>query len=146
MEFDDAIHVKKLDSGSLEIGIHVADVAHFIKANSLVDREAKKRGTGVYLMNRAVSMLPPRLSTEICSLNPGEDRFTVSVVFQVDARTGNVVEEPWIGKAVIKSSGKLSYDEVDAVINGDGQVKLQGATVEDIETLNVRILQPSWSI
>lgn len=140
MEFDDAIHVKKIEGGNLEIGIHVADVAHFIKANSLVDREAKKRGTGVYLMNRAVSMLPPRLSTEICSLSPGEERFTVSVVFQVDAKTGRVVEEPWIGKAVIKSAGKLSYDEVDAVLNGDGQVNLQGATVEDITTLNVSVI------
>lgn len=137
MEFDDAIHVKKLEDGKFEIGIHVADVAHFIKANSLVDREAKKRGTGVYLMNRAVSMLPPRLSTEICSLNPGEERFTVSVVFKVDVQNGRLVEEPWIGKAVIKSSGKLSYDEVDAVINGDAQVKLQAATVEDIKILNV---------
>jgi len=139
MDFDDAIHVRKTEGGNLEIGIHVADVAHFIKANSLVDREAKKRGTGVYLMNRAVSMLPPRLSTEICSLSPGEERLTVSVVFQVDARNGRVIEEPWIGKAVIKSAGKLSYDEVDAVLNGDGQVQLQGATVEDIKTLNVSV-------
>ena len=146
MEFDDAIHVKKLEDGKLEIGIHVADVAHFIKANSLVDREAKKRGTGVYLMNRAVSMLPPRLSSEICSLNPGEERLTVSVVFLVDAESGKVVEEPWIGKALIKSSGKLSYDEVDAVLHGDSQAKLQGATVEDIETLNVGAVQSKLGV
>ncbi|KAI4174710.1 MAG: hypothetical protein LQ343_002081 [Gyalolechia ehrenbergii] len=135
-ELDDAIHVKDVGDGKVEIGIHVADVAHFIKANSLVDREAKKRGTGVYLMNRAVNMLPPRLSSEICSLSPGEERFTVSVVFTVDLATGRVTdEEPWIGKAIIKSAGKVTYDEVDAVIQGGGDVKLHGATTKDIQTL-----------
>lgn len=137
-ELDDAIHVKELGDGQVEIGIHVADVAHFIKANSLVDREAKKRGTGVYLMDRAVNMLPPRLSADICSLSPGEDRFTVSVVFKVDSASGHLLgDEPWIGKALIKSSGKLTYDEVDAVIHGNSDVKLQGASVEDIQLLNV---------
>jgi protein SSD1 len=139
-EFDDAIHVKEMAGGMVEIGIHVADAAHFIKANSLVDREAKKRGTGVYLMNRTVNMLPPRLSSEICSLSPGEERFTVSVVFKVDLESGNVVDdEAWIGKAMIKSAGKLTYDEVDAVIHGDGEVNLQGATAKDIHVLKVLI-------
>lgn len=138
-ELDDAIHVKELADGKVEIGIHVADAAHFIKANSLVDREAKKRGTGVYLMNRAVNMLPPKLSSEICSLSPGEERFTVSVVFKVDLESGRVVDdEPWIGKAIIKSAGKLTYDEVDAVIHGEGEVELQGATAKDIQILKAR--------
>ena len=137
-ELDDALHVKELSDGLVEIGIHVADAAHFIKANSLVDREAKKRGTGVYLMNRAVNMLPPRLSSEICSLSPGEERFTVSVVFKVDLQSGHVVDrEPWIGKAIIKSAGKVTYDEVDAVIQEKGEVKLQGATAKDIQILKV---------
>lgn len=143
-ELDDAIHVKQLGDGQVEIGIHVADVAHFIKPNSLVDREAKKRGTGVYLMDRAVNMLPSRLSADICSLSPGKDRLTVSVVFQVEPATGRVVDEPWIGKALIKSSGKLTYDEVDAVIHGNSDVKLQGATVEDIQLLNVGLADSSY--
>lgn len=139
-EFDDAIHVKEMADGMVEIGIHVADAAHFIKANSLVDREAKKRGTGVYLMNRTVNMLPPRLSSEICSLSPGEERFTVSVVFKVDLESGKVVDdEAWIGKAMIKSAGKLTYDEVDAVIHGDGEANLQGATAKDIHVLKVQL-------
>lgn len=139
-ELDDAIHVKEVSDGRVEIGIHVADVAHFIKANSLVDREAKKRGTGVYLMNRAVNMLPPRLSSEICSLSPGEERFTVSVVFTVDLDTGRVTDdEPWIGKAIIKSAGKVTYDEVDAVVQGGKDVQLQGATAKDIQSLKVKI-------
>ncbi|KAF2862872.1 RNB-domain-containing protein [Piedraia hortae CBS 480.64] len=117
-ELDDAIHFKDLGDGFVEVGVHVTDIAHFVKANSLVDREAKKRGTGVYLMNRTVNMLPPRLSQEICCLAPGEDRYTVSVVFKIAVSTGRVVDdEMWIGKSIIKSSGKLSYEEVDAVIN-----------------------------
>lgn len=141
-ELDDAIHVKELTDGQVEIGIHVADAAHFIKANSLVDREAKKRGTGVYLMNRAVNMLPPKLSSEICSLSPGEERFTVSVVFTVELESGRVVNDnAWIGKAIIKSAGKLTYDEVDSVIHGDSQVKLQGATTKDIQILKVILHQ-----
>ena len=137
-ELDDALHVKDLGNGKVEVGIHVADAAHFVKANSLVDREARKRGTGVYLMNRAVNMLPPRLASDICSLSPGEARFTVSVVFQVDLETGSILEDQtWIGKSIINSSGKLTYEEVDAVIYGDGNVKLQGATVKDIQILKV---------
>lgn len=135
-ELDDAIHFKYLDDGRVEIGIHVADVAHFIKANSLVDREAKKRGTAVYLMNRTVNMLPPRISNDICCLNPGEERYTVSVVFKVDPQSGKVFDdETWVGKSVIKSAGKLTYDEVDSVIGGsDGEVT--AARAKDIKTLH----------
>ncbi|KAL1885526.1 Translational repressor [Paecilomyces lecythidis] len=135
-ELDDAIHVKKLADGKLEVGIHVADIAHFVKANSLVDREAKKRGTGVYLMNRVVNMLPPRVSSELCSLVPGEERLTVSVVFRVNPNTGIVEEDAWIGKSVIKSAGKLSYDDVDAVISGKSDIPVNGVSAEDIRTLN----------
>lgn len=135
-ELDDAIHMKKLDDGKIEVGIHVADIAHFVKANSLVDREAKKRGTGVYLMNRVVNMLPPRISTELCSLLPGEDRLTVSVVFRVNPTTGVVDDDVWIGKGIIKSAGKLSYEDVDAVLSGKSDVSLTGTTVDDIRTLN----------
>ena len=137
-ELDDAIHVKAESDGKLEIGIHIADVAHFIKANSLVDREAKKRGTAVYLMNRSCNMLPPKISSDICSLIPGQDRLTVSVVFKVNSHTGRVFEEEtWIGKSIIKSAGKLSYKEVDAVLSGHLDTKLEGAEVKDIQILQV---------
>jgi protein SSD1 len=136
-ELDDAIHFKSLSDGNVEIGIHVADVAHFIKANSLVDREARKRSTAVYLMDRTVNMLPPRLSTELCCLSPGEERYTASIVFKVDAKTGRVLEdETWIGKGLIKSSGKLSYEEVDNVIYGRGS-SLDSDRVTEIKKLNV---------
>ncbi len=137
-ELDDAIHVKTQADGMIEIGIHIADVAHFIKANSLVDREAKKRGTAVYLNNRSCPMLPPKIASEICSLTPGQDRLTVSVVFKVNPHTGVVSDEDtWIGKAIIKSGGKLSYKEVDAVLSGHLDTKLEGAEVKDIQILNV---------
>jgi protein SSD1 len=134
---DDAIHMKVIDNGKVEIGIHVADVSHFIKTNSLVDREARKRGSAVYLTNRVVPMLPARLSNEVCSLLPGKDRLTVSVVFLVDRKSGAVEGEPFIGKGIIRSSGKLSYGDIEAVIAGNKDVELQGTTVEDIKTLNV---------
>lgn len=136
-ELDDAIHFKHLEDGRVEVGIHVADVAHFIKPNSLVDREAKKRGTAVYLMDRTVAMLPSRLSSDICCLNPGQDRYTVSVVFKVDPASGKVSEdETWIGKSVIRSSGKLTYSEVDSVINGRTDASVSEARAKDIKTLH----------
>ena len=137
-DLDDAIHVKEISATVVELGIHVADVAHFVKVNSLVDREAKKRGTAVYLVNRTVNMLPPKLASEVCSLSPGEERFTVSVVFKVNLENGSVVDDDfWVGKSIIKSSGKLSYDVVDAVIGGQKNIVLEGAKVKDIEILKV---------
>lgn len=137
-ELDDAIHVKTEADGKIEIGIHIADVAHFIKANSLVDREAKKRGTAVYLMNRSCAMLPPKIASEICSLTPGQDRLSVSIVFKVNPHTGVVADEDtWIGKGIIKSGGKLTYSQVDAVLGGHHDTKLVGAEVKDIQILNV---------
>ncbi|KAK5194737.1 Translational repressor [Exophiala xenobiotica] len=135
-ELDDALHIKQLDDGLVELGVHVTDIAHFVKANSLVDREAKKRGTGVYLMTRSVPMLPPRLSSEICSLLPGQGRLTVSVILKVHPDTGKIEGEPWIGKTIIQSSGKLAYDEVDTVIKGGDNIDLQGATSADIKILH----------
>jgi len=111
-----------------------------------VDREAKKRGTGVFLMTRAVKMLPPKLSHDVCSLSPEQDRFTVSVVFQIDTKTGKAIQDKsWIGKSIINSKGKITYDEVDAVIQGDHSVKLQGATAKDIQTLK-KVTQKSRAV
>lgn len=136
-ELDDAIHIKHGSHGRLEIGVHIADVAHFIRAGSLVDREAKKRGTAVYLMNRSCHMLPPKISSDVCSLIPGQDRLTVSVVFQVSSTAGGVIDdETWVGKSIIKSSGKLSYREVDAVLAGSQDVSVNGVATKDIQILH----------
>lgn len=82
-------------------------------------------------------MLPPKIASAVCSLTPGEDRLTVSVVFKVNPHTGAVsTDDTWIGKSIIKSGGKLTYKEVDAVLEGRADVKLEGAEVKDIQLLN----------
>jgi protein SSD1 len=135
-ELDDAIHFKTLSDGHVEIGVHVADISHFVKPSSMVDREAKKRGSGVYLMNRTVKMLPPKISSEICSLSPGEERYTVSVVFKINPDTGRVLDEDtWIGKAIIKSSGKITYDQVDSIVGGQGDSGLDDERASQIKML-----------
>ena len=99
-DLDDALSVKKNDDGTYDIGVHIADVSHFVKVNTPLDRDARKRATSVYLVQRAVPMLPPNLSEEICSLVPGEDRLAFSVVFTMteDAH----VSKKWFGRTVIK--------------------------------------------
>lgn len=119
VEINNAFHVKKAGEGKWEIGVHVADVTHFVKPNSLVDREAKKRGTAVELVNRYVPMLPQKLGEDIVSLKVGEDRLAFSVVIVVDENTG-AVESQWIGKSIIKNDKGLTYDEVDAIVGTEG--------------------------
>ncbi|KAL4872757.1 hypothetical protein BDV12DRAFT_125927 [Aspergillus spectabilis] len=134
-ELDNAYHYKILPDGMVEIGIHVTDIAYFVKANSLVDREAKKRGTAVYLVDKLVKLLPPRIATELCALLPGEERLTVSVVFKANAETGVVDEDIWIGKSIIKSTGRLAYDEVEAVLKGASNASVSGVAVDTIRGL-----------
>ncbi|PHH86462.1 hypothetical protein CDD83_10215 [Cordyceps sp. RAO-2017] len=113
-ELGNGIHVKTRPDGKIEIGVHVPDVAHFVKPNSLVDREAKKRGTSVQLLNRFCALLPPKLSGEVCSLGQDEERLAVSVVFNVNPHSGSVAEgDSWVGRSVVKSSGKVSLADMD---------------------------------
>ncbi|KAJ5902192.1 hypothetical protein N7495_002720 [Penicillium taxi] len=136
---ENAFHVKKLTNGTVEIGVHVADIAHFVKGNSLVDREAKKRGTAVYLVDRLMNMLPPRVSNELCSLIPGTDRLTVSVVFTANPETGAIDDDVWIGKGVIKSAGRLSYEDVNSVVTGKSDKTAAGITSDSIQLLNTMV-------
>ena len=138
VELGNGFHVKSQPDGKIEIGIHVPDVTHFVKPNSLVDREAKKRGTAVHLVNRFCAMLPPKLSTEVCSLTPGQDRLTVSVVFRVNPHNGAVAEgDTWIGKGVIKSRGKLSLSQIDEALSGQGAFEHDVVQLKDVQVLNV---------
>lgn len=141
-ELDEAFHVKKLADGQVEIGVHVADVAHFVKANSLVDREAKKRGTAVYLVDRLVNLLPPKVSAELCSLLPGQDRLTVSVVFNANPESGAVDDDVWIGKGIVKSVGNLGFEDVDSVINGKSDASVAGVPADTVQALNVSNTRP----
>ncbi|KAK3945800.1 RNB domain-containing protein [Diplogelasinospora grovesii] len=143
VELGNGVHVKSLPDGKIEIGIHVPDVTHFVKPNSLIDREAKKRGTAVHLVNRFCAMLPAKLSAEVCSLTPQEDRLTVSIVFHVNPHNGAVAEGgTWIGKGIVKSGGKLSLAEMDGVLTGSlEKFENESFTASDIQILNAVALK-----
>lgn len=135
-ELGNALHVKTLPDGKIEIGIHVPDVTHFVKPNSLVDREAKKRGISVQLLNRVCPLLPPKLSREICSLGPDQERLTVSVVFKVNAHSRSVAEaDSWVGRSVVKSTGKVTLRDMDLALNDPFSFSNKSATVNTIQIL-----------
>lgn len=113
-DFDDAISVKINKNKSLEIGIHIADVSFFLKKNSELDKEAFKRATSVYLVDRVVPMLPESLSNKLCSLRPNEEKFTFSAMFTFDENY-KIIKE-WFGKTVINSNKRLTYEETQYVI------------------------------
>lgn len=122
-DLDDALSVTTNDDGTYDIGVHIADVSYFVKPNTALDRDAKKRATSVYLVQRAVPMLPPTLSEELCSLNSGKDRLAFSVIFTMTKEAK--VTKKWFGRTVIKSSAQLSYTNAQDVIDG----KILGAPV-----------------
>jgi len=108
-DFDDALSVETLKNGHLEVGVHIADVSHYVRPGSLIEEEAIERATSVYLVDRTIPMLPEVLSNNLCSLRPNEDRFAFSAVFELDAE-GEVVKE-WFGRAVIHSDRRFTYAE-----------------------------------
>jgi ribonuclease R len=118
-DFDDALSLKQLENGNWEVGVHIADVTHYVKQGSLVEEEAKQRATSVYLVDRVVPMLPERLSNHICSLNPSEDKLTYSAVFELNDKS-EVLNE-WFGRTVINSDKRFSYSEAQYIIDtGEG--------------------------
>ncbi len=123
-DFDDALSVRKLDNGRYEIGIHIADVSHYLKPDTILDKEAYNRATSVYLVDRVVPMLPEVLSNELCSLRPHEDKLTYSAVFEMD-ETGKVYKE-WYGRTVTHSDRRFTYEEAQEIIEGaEGDFKDQ---------------------
>ncbi|TFK55930.1 RNB-domain-containing protein [Heliocybe sulcata] len=115
-DLDDALSIKANEDGTYEIGVHIADVSYFVKPNTALDRDARKRATSVYLVQRAVPMLPPVLSEELCSLKPGQERLAFSIIFTMtkDAK----VLSKWIGKSIVKTAAKLKYTDAQNVIEG----------------------------
>jgi ribonuclease R len=114
-DFDDAISYQKLANGNLEIGVHIADVSHFVQPGTAVDKEAYERATSVYLPDRVYPMLPERISNELCSLRPNEDKLTFSACFEVDAE-GKIVGT-WFGKTIIHSDRRFTYEQVQEIID-----------------------------
>lgn len=119
-DFDDAVSLNVLDNGNYELGVHIADVSHFVQRNSLLDKEALKRGTSIYLVDRVIPMLPEKLSNHVCSLVPHEDRLTFSAFIEVTTRGS--VKNYRFEKSIINSKRRFSYEEVQDILqsgNGD---------------------------
>src|SRR5918993_454443 len=113
-DFDDAISIRNLDNGNYEVGVHIADVSHFVKPDSILDKAAYERATSVYLPDRVNPMLPERISNELCSLRPHEDKYTFSVIFQITNR--GEIKHKWIGRTIIHSNHRFTYEEVQQII------------------------------
>lgn len=131
MDFDDALSLRKTDDGLWEVGIHIADVTHYVQPDTLLDKEAVKRGTSVYLVDRVVPMLPETISNNVCSLNPGTDKLTYSAVFLMNDKA-EVLNE-WFGRTIINSNQRFSYQEAQVVLDGgDGPMKKILLTLHDL--------------
>lgn len=128
-DFDDALSIRQLASGMYEIGVHIADVSHYVIPETELDEEAYKRATSVYLPDRVNPMLPERISNELCSLRPHEDKLTFSAIFQLSAK--GEVKQYWLGKTVIHSDHRYSYEDVQEIIETK-----DGLYAEEILLLN----------
>lgn len=113
-DFDDAISIRNLDNGCYEIGVHIADVSHFVTPNSILDKSAYERATSVYLPDRVNPMLPEKISNELCSLRPNEDKYTFSCIFQITNKAE--IKHKWIGRTIIHSDHRFSYEDVQEII------------------------------
>ncbi|MBC7851408.1 MAG: ribonuclease R [Chitinophagaceae bacterium] len=113
-DFDDAISFRVLKNGNYEIGVHIADVSHFVQLDTALDKEAYDRATSVYLPDRVSPMLPERISNELCSLRPKEDKLTFSAIFEITPKSE--VKEYWLGKTIIHSNHRFSYEDVQEII------------------------------
>jgi len=128
-DFDDALSIRKLDNGNWEIGVHIADVSHYVKPDSIIDKEGFSRATSVYLVDRVVPMLPEILSNNVCSLRPNEEKLCFSAVFEI-TDNAEVVEE-WFGRTIILSDRRFTYEEAQQIIETE-----EGEFKDEILTLN----------
>lgn len=127
-DFDDALSFRILDNGNYEIGIHIADVSHYVREGDIIDKEAQERGTSIYLVDRVIPMLPEVLSNDLCSLRPNEDRLAFSAVFEMN-KDAHVVKE-WYGQTIIHSNKRFSYEEAQEVLD-----KQDGVNLEALNTM-----------
>lgn len=128
-DFDDALSIQKLENGNWEIGVHIADVSHYVQPGTLLDDEAYKRATSIYLVDRVVPMLPEVLSNEVCSLRPNEEKYTFSAVFEMNDKA-EVVKE-WFGRTIIYSDRRFAYEDAQERIETK-----EGDLVDEILTLD----------
>lgn len=128
-DFDDAISIRPLKNGHWEIGVHIADVSHYVEPETALDKEAYTRATSVYLPDRVNPMLPERISNELCSLRPHEDKLTFSTIFQMTPK--GEVKQYWVGKTIIHSDHRFTYEEVQEIIE-----QKDGLYQKEVEVLN----------
>ncbi|MDE6295669.1 MAG: ribonuclease R [Muribaculaceae bacterium] len=128
-DFDDALSIRQLANGNVEVGVHIADVTHYVRPGSVIEKEAEKRATSVYLVDRTIPMLPERLSNGICSLRPNEEKLTFSAIFELD-KEANVINYR-IGRTVIKSDRRFTYEEAQEIIESG-----KGDYADELHTLN----------
>lgn len=128
-DFDDALSIRYLETGELEVGVHIADVSHYIKPGTKLDQEAYKRSTSVYLVDRVLPMLPEKLSNELCSLRPNEDKLTFSAIFTFD-KNDKIVRQ-WFGKTIIHSDRRFAYEEVQEILDNN-----EGEYLDELKKLN----------
>ena len=141
-DFDDAVGARRLPDGGFELSVHIADVSHYVGADTPIDNEAKRRTCSAYLVDRVIPMLPERLSNDVCSLRPGEDRLAMSVTMRLDAR-GNVTGAR-MARSAIRSAARLDYDTVDEVLLGRAAAPTEEIaellrTLDEIRDLRERV-------
>lgn len=130
-DFDDALSIRKLDNGNYEVGVHIADVTHYVTPDTIIDREAQKRATSVYLVDRVVPMLPEHLSNGICSLRPDEEKLTFSCIFEMDVNA-NIINRH-IARTVTKSNRRFTYEEAQEIIEtGKGDYATEILTLDSM--------------
>ncbi|MEN8886893.1 MAG: RNB domain-containing ribonuclease, partial [Winogradskyella sp.] len=135
-DFDDALSFKILDNGLYEIGIHIADVSHYVQPGTVLDDEAYERATSIYLVDRVVPMLPERLSNGACSLRPHEEKYTFSAVFQMNDKCE--IKNEWFGRTVTYSDARFAYEEAQAIIENNPKYELSSrAKSRDLITLQI---------
>jgi ribonuclease R len=123
-DLDDALSVRRLDNGHWEVGVHIADVSHYVRPRTVVDMEAASRATSVYLVDRVVPMLPERLSNDLCSLNADTDKLSFSAIFELDDQAR--IKGEWFGRTVMRSQRRFAYAEAQAIIDGgEGDFKAE---------------------
>lgn len=128
-DFDDALSIRQLANGNWEVGVHIADVTHYVQPNSIIDKEARKRATSVYLVDRTIPMLPEHLSNGICSLRPNEEKLTFSAIFELDSKARVVNSR--VGRTVICSDRRFTYEEAQEIID-----KGKGDYARELKLLN----------
>lgn len=130
-DFDDALSVRELKDGLYEVGVHIADVSHYVLPDTILDKEAYSRATSVYLVDRTIPMLPEQLSNALCSLRPDEEKLCFSAVFVINSNAE--VQDQWFGRTVIKSNRRFTYEEAQEMIEGaDGDYKREVLWLNDL--------------